>query len=149
MSDPKVAVFFYGSYMNRAVLAEVSLAPDSWETATLDGYEIRIAPRANLVPAASHTVYGVLSRLTHAELERLYAHAHDVLGETYLPHPVLVKTRDGVTHAALCYLASRMVERPAEPAYVERILAPARQLGFPEKYLRRIAGFSSRARAGS
>jgi hypothetical protein len=49
MEDAKVAVFFYGSYMNRAVLAEVGLAPDLWEPTSLAGFDIVIAPRANLI----------------------------------------------------------------------------------------------------
>jgi hypothetical protein len=99
--EPRVRTFFYGSYMNPAVLAEV----------------------------------------THAELTRLYAHAQDVLGETYLPHPVLVQASGaapGRWWPALCYLAPSMTPARADPAYVERILAPARELGFPEWYLARL-----------
>ena len=80
--EPKVEVFFYGSYMNRDVLAEVDLVPESWEPASLSGFDIRIAPRANLVPSPGQTVFGVLATATHRELDRLYAHARDVLGET-------------------------------------------------------------------
>ena len=141
VDDPKVSVFFYGSYMNRGVLAEVGLAPECWEPASLAGFDIRIAPRANLIASRDHEVFGVLATATHAELDRLYSHARDVLGETYLPHPVLVQTRAGESHAALCYIAPRMVERPAEREYVNRILEPARELGFPAWYLRRLQSF--------
>ena len=141
MYEPKVEVFFYGSYMNRAVLAEVGLAPVDWEQASLPGFDIRIAPRANLISSPGHTVFGVLASATHRELERLYAHAHDVLGETYLPHPVLVHTQTGETRPALCYIAPQMIERPAEHDYVDRILEPARALGFPEWYLARLGSF--------
>ena len=65
MSEPKVLVFFYGSYMNRAVLREVDLIPERFEVARLDGYDIRIAPRANLVPSTEDCVYGVLAEATH------------------------------------------------------------------------------------
>src|ERR1043165_9246470 len=108
MAEPKVWTFFYGSYMNRAVLAEVSLVPDALEVARLPGYDIRIAPRANLVASEADCVYGVMARASHAELERLYTHSRTVLGETYLPHPVLVETREGSWRAALCYLAPAM-----------------------------------------
>jgi Gamma-glutamyl cyclotransferase, AIG2-like len=135
----RVRVFFYGSYMNRAVLSEVDLAPAAFEVTRLDGYDIRIAPRANLVRSSERCVYGVLAEATHAELARLYAHAKDVLGETYLPHPVLAQTSAGAWVAALCYIAPAMAERPPDPAYVERILEPARALGFPAGYLERLA----------
>jgi hypothetical protein len=137
MSEPRVRVFFYGSYMNPEVLREVDLLPEQLEVARLDGYDIRIAPRANLVPSSEHCVYGALAQATHAELERLYAHAETVLGERYLPHPVLVRAADRWI-PALCYIAPSMAPRPPEPAYVERILKPARELGLPGWYISRL-----------
>lgn len=138
MTDPKVWTFFYGSYMNPAVLREVGLAPDRFEVARLPGYDIRIAPRANLVASSERCVYGVLVEATHAELARLYTHARDVLGETYLPHPVLAQARSGAWWPALCYIAPAMAPGPPDPAYVARIVAPARELGFPEWYIARL-----------
>ena len=145
----RVRVFFYGSYMNRAVLAEVDLRPERLDVARLDGYDIRIAPRATLVVSAPHAVYGLVADATHEELARLYAHAHDVLGETYLPHPVLVQTllgvhtsstdrQDGAWVPALCYIAEAMAPQPADPAYVGRIVGPAREHGFPADYIERL-----------
>ena len=127
--------------MNRAVLAEVELAPARWEPAALPDYEIRIAPRANLVRAPGQLVYGVLASATQRELERLYRHAHEVLGELYLPEAVQVQTRSG-REPALCYIAPRMDARPADPAYVQRILRPARELGFPAWYLEHLESFA-------
>lgn len=138
MPEGQVLVFFYGSYMNRAVLAEVGLAPETWEVASLPGFDIRIAPRANLVRAPDAVVFGVLASATHGELERLYAHAQSVLGEVYLPEAVLVRTRSGAWRPALCYIAPEMVAGPPDPAYVERILRPARELTFPAWYLARL-----------
>jgi hypothetical protein len=141
MTEPKVWVFFYGSYMNLAVLREVGMVPEQWEVARLPGFELVIRPRANLVVSEQHTVYGIVATATHAELERLYAHARDVLGEIYLPQPVLVQTREDTWRPALCYLCPEMAPRPAEDAYVERIAGPARALGFPDWYLARIESF--------
>ena len=136
--EPRVRTFFYGSYMNRAVLSEVQMAPDRFEVARLDGYDIQIAPRANLVPSDRYCVYGVLAEATHGELARLYSHARDVLGETYLPHPVLTQSAAGAWWPALCYIAPSMVPRPPDPAYVHRIVAPARDFGFPDWYIARL-----------
>ena len=141
MAEPKVWVFFYGSYINLGVLREVGLVPEQWEVARLHGFDIRIQPRANLVPAEQHCVYGTAATATHAELARLYAHARDVLGETYLPEAVLVETLDGTWRPALCYLCPEMQPRPAEDAYVERIAGPAREYGFPAWYVQRIESF--------
>jgi cation transport regulator ChaC len=141
MVEPEVWVFFYGSYMNLAVLKEVGLVPARCEVARLGGFDIRIRPRANLVRSESHCVYGIVATATHAQLARLYAHARDVLGETYLPEAVLVETKDGKWRPALCYICPEMEPRPAELAYVERIAEPARAHGFPDWYVARIESF--------
>jgi AIG2 family protein len=137
----KVWTFWYGSYMNPAVLAEVDLRPDSFEVARLDGYDIRIEPLANLVRADGSAVYGVLAQATHEELDRLYAHARNVLGAIYLPEAVVVQTRDLAWRTALCYIAGAMEPSPADRAYVERILRPARELGFPSWYVEKLERF--------
>src|SRR5262245_12001163 len=108
MDEPRVSTFFYGSYMNLDVLAEVDLRPAEVEVARLPGYDIRICPLANLVRSDQHTVYGILVAATHRELDRLYTHARDVLGGVYLPHPVVVQTLDGRLLPALCYIAAPM-----------------------------------------
>jgi hypothetical protein len=92
MADPKVWAFFHGSYMNLGVLREVDLVPERREVAGLDGFDIVIRPRANLVRSDRHCVYGIAATASHAELARLYADARDVLGEVYLPEAVLVRT---------------------------------------------------------
>ena len=143
MTDPAVWTFFYGSYMNFDVLREVNLVPARHEVAQLDGFDIRIAPRANLVRSDESCVWGVLATATHAELARLYAHAHDVLGETYLPEAVLTRTRKGLYRPALCYICSNMEPRPADPAYVYRIVRPAIEFGFPSWYVEKLRSFAS------
>jgi hypothetical protein len=141
MGERKVWVFFYGSYINFGALREVDLVPEQWEAARLDGFDIRIQPRANLVPSDQHCVYGIVVTATHAELARLYAHARDVLGETYLPEAVLVQTCAGLWRPALCYICPDMAPRQADNAYVERIIAPAREFGFPKWYIARLESF--------
>jgi hypothetical protein len=73
MAERKVAVFFYGSYINRSVLEEVNLIPEHMEVARLPGFDIQIRPLANLLRSDEHVVYGILTSATHTELERLSA----------------------------------------------------------------------------
>jgi hypothetical protein len=54
---------------------------------------------------------------------------------------VLVETRDGRWQPAMCYICPDMEQRPAENAYVERIVEPARVHGFPDWYVERIERF--------
>jgi hypothetical protein len=144
MHEPRVTVFFYGSYMNLDVLREVDLAPDHFEVARLPGFDIRIRPLANLVPSDQHSVYGILVAATHHELDQLYAHARDVLGGIYLPHPVIAHTLEGKLVPALCYLAATMEPGPAAQDYLDRIIDPATKYGFPAWYLERLQSFRAR-----
>lgn len=141
MGESAIWTFFYGSYINFGVLAEVGLRPEYWQVARLWGYELVIRPRANLIVSERGVAYGIVARSTHGELRLLYAHARDVLGETYLPEAVLVQTRGGAWMPALCYIAPAMEPRAAEAEYVERIAGPARSYGFPEWYIAHIESF--------
>ena len=141
MAESKVWVFFYGSYMNFDVLKGADIVTEQWEVAKVNGYDIIIQPRANLVVSDGRCVYGILATATHAELNRLYAQAKDVLGETYLPEAVLAETLVASYRPALCYIAPSMEAKPASNDYVERILKPAREFNFPEWYIKRLESF--------
>ena len=139
MSSPvKVRVFFYGSFINREVLAKVGLIPERIDVAWLHGFDIRIQPLANVVRSDRHCVYGIVCEATHDELARLYG--QDWVGN-YLPEAVLVETEGGRLLPALCYIAP-----PCEPElttgdYIALIAGPAREYGFPEWYLERLDSF--------
>jgi hypothetical protein len=141
MTEPEVWTFFYGSFINRDVLAVVGLVPGEIEVATLAGFDIRIEPLANLVRSDRHVVYGIVATATHAGLGRLYDYAENDLGARYLPEAVLTTTQEGKLRPAMCYLAPDMPKRPASADYVERITRPAREYGFPEWYVERLEGF--------
>jgi hypothetical protein len=138
MAEPVVWTFFYGSFINRDVLREVDYVPAQFEVAKLHGFDIRIRPLANLIRSEQHCVYGIVATATHEQLRCLYA--QDWVG-TYLPEPVLVETRDGKWRAAFCYLAPAPEPRPATNDYIDRIVGPAREYGFPDWYIARIESF--------
>ncbi|MGD2108688.1 MAG: gamma-glutamylcyclotransferase [Phycisphaerae bacterium] len=141
MTEPTVWTFFYGSFINLDVLKEVDLVPAEVEAARLSGFDIRIQPLANLVRSDEHCVYGIVAKTTHAELARLYDYAQDHLGGKYLPEAVVVETRGGALRPALCYIAPELEPKLADKDYVDRIVGPAKHLGFPDWYVRRLESF--------
>lgn len=141
MREPSVVTFFYGSYINLNVLREVDLVPTRVEVARLSGFDIEIRPLANLSESDQHTVYGILATATHAELQRLYAHAQDVLGGTYLPQAVVAQTLAGQLEPALCYIAPALSGEPASADYVGRIVDAGREHGFPSWYIAKLQSF--------
>ncbi len=142
MSEYPVNVFFYGSYMNFAVLKEVDINEREFTVGSISGFALTISPLANLIRQTQGVVYGILTALTHMELERLYQeHARGKLGGQYLPDAVVVSMPNGIHTPALCYISHNMKEGKADPAYIDRILKPAREYGFPAWYLDTIEYF--------
>jgi hypothetical protein len=144
MTQPKVWTFFYGSFLNLDVLKQTGLVPERYEVAKLSGFDICIQPLANLIRSDQHCVYGIVATATHEELGRLYDYAQSHLGGIYLPEPVLVETLDGKSRAAFCYIAPSMETRAPSNDYIDRIVGPARQYGFPEWYVARLESFRVR-----
>lgn len=138
MAEPIVWTFFYGSFINLDVLTQTNLVLDRFEVARLHGFDIRIQPLANLVRSDQHCVYGIVATATHPELGRLYAQGW--VG-TYLPEPVIVETLDGKWRPALCYIAPSPTPGPAADDYIDRIVGPAWQHGFPGWYIDRLESF--------
>jgi hypothetical protein len=138
---PKVWTFFYGSFINLEILRGIGFTPGRHEVARLGGFDIRIRPLANLIRSGQHSVYGIVAPATHDELRLLYDHARDSLGGTYLPEPVLVELLDGGWRAALCYIDPEPDDRPASDDYIDRIVRPVKDYGFPDWYIARIEGF--------
>ncbi len=142
MSKRTVWTFYYGSNINLEILKRVGYVPERVEVARLHGFDIAISPLANLVPSEEHMVYGILATGTHDDLDRLYGrYVQDELGATYLPEAVLCETLDGRWVPALCYIAAPLADAPATDDYLDRIIKPAREFGFPDWYIERLERF--------
>src|SRR5579859_2748881 len=100
MSDRRISVFFYGLFMDVEALRAKALQPDDPRLASVPGFVLRIGQRATLVPDPRGRVYGFTMRLTHAEVEQLYA---DASVSAYRPEAVLAQFADGSAAPALCF----------------------------------------------
>ena len=136
----KVWTFFYGSFMNQDVLAKADVQPTERQVARLDGWDLKIAPRATLVPSQTSCVYGVLAQLTHPELDKLYTKDWFGFG-TYLPEAVMVTNTAARQSAAMCYIAWEVEGGKPTTEYIGKMLSVAREYSFPEDYIRRIQSF--------
>ncbi|MDJ0756288.1 MAG: gamma-glutamylcyclotransferase family protein [Ardenticatenaceae bacterium] len=142
MSQVQVDVFFYGSYINFDVLAEVHIDERPYQVAWLPNHKLVISPLANLVKDLSAVAFGIVTKLNHDELTRLYVdHAQDTLGGVYLPEAVVVYTDTQTMRPALTYISHDMAPAKPDPAYVDRIYRPAKAYSFPSSYLAHIASF--------
>jgi hypothetical protein len=136
----KVWTFFYGSFMNQDVLSKADVHPTERQAARLDGWDLKIAPRATLVPSPASCVYGILAKLTHSEIDKLYTKDWFGFG-TYLPEAVLVTYAAARQAAAICYIAWQLEGGKPTDEYIGKMLSVAREHSFPEDYVRRIQSF--------
>lgn len=134
-SPRRVHVFFYGSFIRREVMARGGLVPERIELARLGGFDIQFNPHACLVRSAPHAVCGILVQASHEELRRLYS--ADAVG-VFLPEAVLVETADGALRPALCFVPPVPGDGPPDLAYLDLLIAAAREHGFPGWYLDRL-----------
>ena len=127
----KVEGFFYGLYMDAAVLEKSGIVGEDRRLARVDDFKLRIGDRATLLESPGDVAYGVLQRLSFDELDTLYASL-----EQYRPQAVLAKTFDQKSVPALCYNLTRAPD-PAEKneQYATALKQALTELGFPAEYI--------------
>ncbi len=135
MTDEKVRridLFFYGLFMDEALLREKGIRPKNRRVASVDNFCLVIGARATLVPCTGQTVYGVLFSLTHDEVDTLYS---ETSVSVYRPEAVVAQAADGTAAPALCFnlpLPPSAEER--NPQYVAKLRELANRIGLPPSY---------------
>ena len=132
----KIDVFFYGLFMDEAVLRAKDITSPNLRVAFVPGFQLRIGNRATLVPVLEERVFGVVASLSHSELEQLYS---EPSVQAYKPEAVLAHLLNGGSLAVLCF---NLVELPTadehNPEYAAKLRALATQLQFPRDYVSSI-----------
>ena len=115
--EPAVLVITAGVYVQSAKMRKIgrNLLPRNW--------------------AGNYWQIHIVKILSKLGLDKFH------LGEIYLPEAVLVETLDGKLLPALCYICHDMKPRPAANDYIDRVVKPAREYGFPEWYIERLESF--------
>jgi hypothetical protein len=130
-----VNVFFYGLFMDMALLRQRGLAPHHPQVARLDGYDIDIRERATLIRHARARVYGIVAGLTHEDISALYT---DPSVREYRPEAVVVTLADARQVPAWCYTLPQVTGARRNTAYAVKLVEVAKTLAFPEDYLDRL-----------
>jgi hypothetical protein len=135
-------IFFYGLFMDKALLEEQGLHPSAIGPARLSDYRIHIGDRATLIPSVGSTVYGIVMSLSDEEAESLYA-APSV--SDYRPESVDVDLIDaGEVLQVLCYnLPQDAALVGANSSYATKLSKLANDLCFESTYVDEIARFST------
>ena len=132
----RIEVFFYGLFMDEALLREKGMNPGNRRMASVENFCLVIGARATLVPCPGQTVHGVLFSLTHTEVDALYSEASV---SVYRPEAVSAQLADGSVIPALCFnlpVPPSITER--NPQYVAKLRELAERIGLPPSYVSSI-----------
>jgi len=140
--ERKVWTFFYGSFVNPRVLNKAGVFPTDTQRGKLDGWDIVIEPRATLKPSDECCVYGILAKVSHADLDKLYAKDWFGFG-AYLPEAVDIAIAKGKVVPAMCYIAWEMERGEATREYIEKIIEIAEKFEFPRWYINKVKEFAN------
>lgn len=139
----KPYAFFYGGYMNPAVLEAAGVTYENGEAGYVEGLVLTIGPIANLEDKKEARAYGLLARLSHDDLDKLYGGDPAALGgAVYLPEAVLVQTEDGRAVPAMTYICPALAGGKPDPAYVAKLVDAAERLALPAEYIAHIRSFA-------
>ena len=129
-------VFFYGLFMDAAVLEAKGISRTRGRPGVVRNWALRIGNRATLIPDPGRAVHGVLMTLPLPDLDRLYA---ETSVQMYRPVAVLVEARGTVVPALAYVLPERPLPEERNPEYAATLRALAERLGLPAEYTRSIA----------
>lgn len=132
----KIDVFFYGLFMDEALLRDKGINPENPRMAFVENFALIIGERASLVPALGGTVYGFLFSLTHSEVDALYS---EESVSAYRPEAVLAKLANGNVAPALCFnLPTPPSTNERNSEYVAKLRELASRIGLPPDYVSSI-----------
>ena len=132
-SSQRVDVFFYGIFMDQALLTAEGVIPLDGRRAVVRDLALRIGQRAALAPEPGQQVHGMLFSLTLTDVKRLY----DVPSlRAYQPSAILAELVTGDVIPALCYNLP-VPPRPEDrnPEYAAKLRAVAERIGLPKEYV--------------
>ena len=128
-------VFFYGLFMDEAVLSKKGISPTNAEVGYVDGFMLRIGERATLVRSAGARSYGVMMIISPNEAKELYAESSVA---DYVPESVTVALAVGGKVEATCYNLPVDKVTGTNRVYAEALWEVANSLGLPKHYLDEI-----------
>ena len=125
----RIAVFFYGLFMDADVLRAKGIDPGEPRRASVRGFALRIGERATLVRDDAGIAHGMVMDLTHAAIDQLYAEPSVSM---YRPEAVLAEIHGNGSVAALCFnLTSPPRPEESNAAYAAKLRDLRQRLGLP------------------
>lgn len=132
-------VFFYGLFMDQAILTKNGVEPSNPRKAYLDNYALKIGNRASLVAQDGERSHGIIMTVDTKALNQLY---NEASVEDYIPEKVDAITESNESVNATCYNLPIEFLSGTNQTYALSLYQLARKLGFPDQYLDHIKSMS-------
>jgi hypothetical protein len=134
-----ISVFFYGLFMEEALLKEKGFYPTKPVLGYVDGYGLRIGERATLVKSIEQRAYGAIMSLSQEQLSRLYGEPSVA---DYLPEEITVTTFNKETLKVVVYILPVRKLAGQNKQYARRLAITASEAGLPKEYIQEIEVFA-------
>ena len=129
-------VFFYGLFMDEAILEKNGIQPSDPRLGYLDNYTLKIGNRASLIPSEGDQAWGLLMKVNPDAIQGLYAEPSVA---DYIPEEVIIHTASGESVEAFCYnLPLELLSGEPNTGYASALYDLGKVKGLPADYLARI-----------
>ena len=128
-------VFFYGLFMDGAILLKNGIKPSNPRRGYLNDYALKIGNRASLIPCKNEKSYGIVMTIDNDAIHNLYA---EISVADYIPEEVNIITNTNDSITATCYNLPSESLTGTNESYAISLYKLAKQEGFPDDYLEKI-----------
>ena len=128
-------VFFYGLFMDEALLREKGMNPSKPILAFVDGFGLRIGERATLIKSDDERAYGLIMSLSDQELSILYG---DESVADYIPENITAITEKKELVNVISYNLPLEKLSGQNEQYAESLAIVAKKVGLPPEYISEI-----------
>lgn len=129
------SVFFYGLFMDEALLRAKGMNPTKPVLAFVDGFGLRIGDRATLIKAGDERAYGLIMSLNEQELSILYGDESVV---DFIPENITALTENGESIKAISYNLPLEKLTGQNKQYAKSLAILAKKVGLPAEYISEI-----------
>ncbi len=129
------SVFFYGLFMDEALLRAKGMNPSKPILAFVDGFGLRIGERATLIKSGGERAYGSIMSLSDQELSMLYG---DKSVADYIPENITAITENKKSINAISYNLPLEKLSGQNKQYAESLAIVAKKVGLPPEYISEI-----------
>ncbi len=129
------SVFFYGLFMDEALLREKGMKPSKPIQAFVDGFGLRIGGRATLIKSYNERAYGLIMSLSDQDLDILYG---DESVADYIPENITAITEKNESINAISYNLPLEKLSGQNKQYAESLAIVAKKVGLPPEYISEI-----------